>query len=438
MRIYIDCTDTYHSDLNTGIQRVVRNLVNHSKEAGNALGVECIPVMIVGDGYVPVQQLQYDFKKRSAFRLRARLNDYYLQTMRAIAKRSPSAAFNRFILASKHEFGLTRLVVQTLWPLSRMLRWRQRSPATEIRLRPGQGDVLLLVDSLWNYNFLDTANIAKRDGAKVIALIYDIIPISHPQLVDARNRINFEACFPTLYSCADGYLCISDYTRKTLVDYFRSQPYCTGLDAKGFDFFHLGAELDAIDAKGAVRTGFRETFESDSLAYLMVGTIEPRKNHVYLLRVFEQLWAEGSKASLVIVGRIGWLCDDVVTAIRTHPQFGNRLFFFSDASDAELDYCYAHADALLFPAIIEGFGLPLIEAQKKGLPVFASDIPVFREVAGDSVAYFDHSDPATLALMLQEHERTGIFPAKGPAGFTWPDWAASTSQMLTRLLRMTA
>jgi alpha-1,2-rhamnosyltransferase len=107
-----------------------------------------------------------------------------------------------------------------------------------------------------------------------------------------------------------------------------------------------------------------------------------------------------------------------------------------DVTDTELDYCYTHAKALLFSAIVEGFGLPIIEALHKGLPVFASDIPVFHEVGGAYVSYFDQTTPASLVSLLQAYEASGTFPAKLPTGFTWPGWSASTAELITRLTEL--
>jgi len=361
--------------------------------------------------------------------------------IRRLTKLLPFPVLNRFLRASKHEFGLTRLILIAVSPLICAWRLLDRVPITHKSrigkiLKAGHGDILLFADPFWNNNFSVAAEEAKHNGAIIIAIIYDMVPVSHPKMAAPRTLKNFESTLSDLHSCADGFLCISDYTKSALIDYFKRQPYSQDLHAKRFEFFHLGAELDAVDIKGRTRGEVKRPFQNIMPIYLTVGTIEPRKNHIYLLKSFDMLWREGSSASLVIIGRIGWLCDDIVAAIRSHSMFGTRLFFIDDANDSELEYCYSHSKALLFPAIVEGFGLPLIEAQKKGLPVFASDIPVFHEVAGNSAAYFDNMDPGSLAFMLLEYERTGIFSADGPHGFTWPTWAESTSQMLTRLLQM--
>src|SRR5262249_40144708 len=116
--------------------------------------------------------------------------------------------------------------------------------------------------------------------------------------------------------------------------------------------------------------------------YLMVGTVEPRKNHAHVLSAFEQLWSAGADVNLAIVGKYSWNSTEFKERLRRHPCFGNRLFWFEDVRDGELEYCYRHAAALITASYAEGFNLPIVEALRAGCPVLASDIPVHREVGG--------------------------------------------------------
>ena len=127
-----------------------------------------------------------------------------------------------------------------------------------------------------------------------------------------------------------------------------------------------------------------------------MGTLEPRKNHAMLLDAFERVWRTHPQSRLVIVGRFGWMCNDLVKRILHHAQYARSLFLFTNLSDAELAYCYEHATAFVFPSHAEGFGLPIVEALQHGLPVMASDIPIHREVVSDFCAYFDQHDPEEL------------------------------------------
>jgi alpha-1,2-rhamnosyltransferase len=167
----------------------------------------------------------------------------------------------------------------------------------------------------------------------------------------------------------------------------------------------------------------------------MVSTIEPRKNHGYLLDAFERAWAAGSTARLCIAGRIGWKCDALLERIRNHPELNRRLFMFNDLSDTSLEYAYAQASALVFPSFVEGFGLPLVEAMQRGLPAMGSDIAVFREIGGEFMAYFDLLDPQSLADLIETYQRSGQFPAaRDVADWRWIGWREASEQLATRSL----
>ena len=129
----------------------------------------------------------------------------------------------------------------------------------------------------------------------------------------------------------------------------------------------------------------------------MVGTIEPRKRHAFVLDALERLWADGSPARLLLLGKAGWADPNLVKRLRSHPEIGHRLLWLDDAGDAEVHRAYEEVDALIFASVYEGFGLPIVEAARMGLPVIASDIPVLREVGGDGAAYFRVDDAAALA-----------------------------------------
>ncbi|EOX9051676.1 glycosyltransferase family 4 protein, partial [Pseudomonas aeruginosa] len=176
-------------------------------------------------------------------------------------------------------------------------------------------------------------------------------------------------------------------------------------------------------------------FKAKAPVFLMVSTIEPRKNHGYLLDAFERAWAQGSQARLCIAGRIGWKCEALVERVRQHPELNKRLFMFNDLSDKSLEYAYSHAASLVFPSYVEGFGLPLVEAMQRGLPAMGSDIPVFREIGGEFMAYFDLADPQTLANLVTRFEATGEFPAERPVGeWRWIGWHEASRQLIARIL----
>jgi glycosyltransferase involved in cell wall biosynthesis len=110
-------------------------------------------------------------------------------------------------------------------------------------------------------------------------------------------------------------------------------------------------------------------------------------------------------ANLIIVGKPGWLPEALTTRLSTHPQLDRQLFWVQSASDEYLEKIYAAARCLIAASEAEGFGLPLIEAARHGLPIIARDIPVFREVAQEHALYFAGDDGAALSAALQRQER---------------------------------
>lgn len=241
----------------------------------------------------------------------------------------------------------------------------------------------------------------RRRGAEAYVVVYDILPIWHPEWFPPELHGMFQTWLETLTAETDGALCDSRATAGDLVRWLgerrpvRSRPFRVG-------WFRMGADVDATLPTSGVPEGFEGEIASlrPNPSILMVGTVEPRKGHDQALEAFERLWAQGVETNLVIVGKEGWMVGDLVRRLRCHPERGRRLFWFEGASDEALERLYTSASGLLMASRGEGFGLPLIEAARYGIPILSRDLPVFREVAGDNAEYFtaETSDQLTDAL----------------------------------------
>jgi glycosyltransferase involved in cell wall biosynthesis len=121
--------------------------------------------------------------------------------------------------------------------------------------------------------------------------------------------------------------------------------------------------------------------------FLMVGTIEPRKNHLTALRAFRGALQRrpGSGARLVLAGSPGWLYEPVERAI-VELELQTRVLRLGRVDRGTLKWLYQHAQALLFPSFYEGFGIPVVEAFALDCPVIAARIPAVCEVAGEGTA----------------------------------------------------
>jgi glycosyltransferase involved in cell wall biosynthesis len=170
----------------------------------------------------------------------------------------------------------------------------------------------------------------------------------------------------------------------------------------------------------------RERFGVEDEFLLYVGTIEPRKNLLTLVRAFaEILRTTPLRPQLVIAGKKGWLSDDLYTYIKA-SDIADRILFTGYVTDDELCALYSSCRAFVYPSLYEGFGLPPLEAMACGAPVIASDIGSIREVAGEAARLVDPTDVDALArsivrLLEDEGERRHLSSAglKHAAGFSW-------------------
>jgi len=437
-RLLVECTYVFeHPSANSGIQRVVRNVIQQLPDADGER--ECIPVVMLDGALYQVKSLApIKTPKINLTSLRVKLeqwaNGFWLRH-RALERRWPfsQSHFTRrvlYVLCRLTAFACFSLPMRVL---ARLLRGKP-VPERCVPLQHRAGDQLVLLDSSWHANFFPLAERLKRDGVGIVSVIYDLIPLTHPQFCDAGLVKVFNDWFDWIARTADGYVAISttirDQVRQEMVHRIGTQQ----VQQRWFDYFHLGSELDLSDTGAEVDRNLLHMFKSPEPVFLMVSTIEPRKNHAYLLDAFERAWTAGSKARLCIVGKIGWKCEALIERIRQHPQLNRRLFMFNTLSDKSLEHAYSHATALVFPSHVEGFGLPLVEAMQRGLPAMASDIPVFREIGGDYMAYFSLDNPQSLTDLVRAMEQSGVFPASMSLDqWRWLSWREASAQLVQRI-----
>ncbi|MCJ8204818.1 glycosyltransferase family 1 protein [Pseudomonas sp. RGM2987] len=437
-RLLVECTYVYENPkANSGIQRVVRNVIRELPAKDRER--EYIPVVMLHGKLYEVKSLAPPpTKKWDLASLRERLqqaaNLFWLR-YRTLESRRP---FGQSVWARRllyvgfrlFVFGCLSIPIRLL---NLALRGRQVPPRI-VPLAHRAGDQLVLLDSSWHADFFPLAEQLKRDGVGIISVVYDLIPLTHPQFCDAGLVKVFNRWFDWIARTADGYITISTTIQEQLRQEMVRRVGEQQVLGRWFDYFYLGSDLDLIDQTRAVDLDLQRLFKQPEPVFLMVSTIEPRKNHAYLLDAFEQAWAVGSRARLCIVGKIGWKCEALIERIRRHPQLGRNLFMFNNLYDQSLEYAYQHATALVFPSYVEGFGLPLVEAMQRGLPAMASDIDVFREIGGDFMAYFDLEDPQSLANLVTDMERTGAFPAKRTLDqWQWLSWRQASEQLVERI-----
>jgi glycosyltransferase involved in cell wall biosynthesis len=303
-----------------------------------------------------------------------------------------------------------------------------RHPALPETIEPGAGDILLLLDSGWGFwpEYPPLMAAARAAGARVVGCVYDLIPLDYPDATETANRMGFEQWFAHVLMRCDALVCISRSVADALVDRLRDDGLAPSPLRIGY--WPLGADFQfPVGSRPSARV--QALLDEPSPFFLSVGTVEPRKAYPVALDAFERLWAEGANCRYVIVGRPGWNTDALQKQIRGHKAAGRKLVWLDDAEDAELAALYVSARALVFPSVAEGFGMPLVEALMRGVPVIASDIPVFREVGGVTALYFPALDSRALAVALLR-ALEGLPPPAAPTVVTWRESAARLAALV--------
>jgi glycosyltransferase involved in cell wall biosynthesis len=294
------------------------------------------------------------------------------------------------------------------------------------------GDVLLMLDSSWERfaEFIPIFEKARQARTEIISYAYDILPLTMPHFFDENIPRVLGDWLRLAATHSDRIICISKATMDEAERWIKDNVPERRPNLR-FGYSHIGSDFNA-DLYEPEETPRLSPLASKSF-FLMVGTVEPRKNHALAIEALKLLRAKGHEVALCIAGREGWAVGEVMRALRANDQEG--VLFIDGPSDRELAWLYSKALALFYPSRGEGFGLPPIEAASYGLPVICSDIAVLHEVCGDYASYV-RVDGA--AGMFEDMERwlesyhDGLTPdsSKMPK-LTWKE---STERLLGAIL----
>lgn len=272
-------------------------------------------------------------------------------------------------------------------------------------------------------------------GVRIVPFVQDIIGVTHPQFCPGDDMLNFLDFTGAVIRYADEIVVTSHATRGAV------EELCGKLDVTcpPVKIVPLGGDFKKPSEKagqGAVSEEIVEIAKSGPYL-LMVGTIDPRKNHRLLLDAYDR----GLKKlgmHLVIAGHKGWDVDDFIEEMEGHEDFGKGVFHVNGASDEEIDYLYAHCYALAFPSYIEGYGLPIIESMVRGVPVIAADTPINMEVGGEYALYFGQDRPQelveTVSRLLEKPSEYESIKKKLKSFVppTWEETAKGISEILLK------
>jgi glycosyltransferase involved in cell wall biosynthesis len=230
----------------------------------------------------------------------------------------------------------------------------------------------------------------KRDsGARIAAVCYDLIPITHPQFYRSSDVAAFRQYWDGMLSVLDTVIVNAPAIRDDVIAHARK----IGVPAPAVAVVPLGSEFS--ETTGPLDAPLPDGLEQDRYA-LFVSTIEPRKNHNMLLDIWERLLARGipqqHRFKLVFVGRSGWMTGDVIRRLGAPAAFDGTVVHLRRVEDELLRALYANAAFCLYPSVYEGYGLPVVEAFALGKAVISSNGGALRDVAEGLCPKLDPGD----------------------------------------------
>lgn len=321
---------------------------------------------------------------------------------------------------------LRRLVPHRMRSLARRVLTGLRTQQLQGEKLP-EGSVVLDVDACW----IDEWRTNYQLDVRRVTLVYDLIPYSHPQYCTPEHNENFQSWLRNAVMATDATISISRSAMEACQAYANGSPHTR---IQRYGYFHLGCDFSV--AEEATNVLLPEVLRSGRY-FLIVGSIEPRKNHRQAFEAFDAYRKSGGDWALVVVGRAGWSCDEIISGMMATPYYGQSLHWFGNADDALLARIYRDAGAVVIPSHIEGFGLPLVEGARWGRPVIASDIPVFREIGEDFANFFSLTDITQLEALMWAAERGGLPKRLAPGqtvGLSWQQSAIEFAEEIARLL----
>ncbi|NRA96824.1 MAG: glycosyltransferase family 4 protein [Planctomycetes bacterium] len=256
-------------------------------------------------------------------------------------------------------------------------------------------------------------------GAPRIATLYDTAYLHDRGFVSEMQSRHMHEIVKRLLKGVTRVITISEFAKQDLVEAFDLDPAQVSVTYLGVDpVFHQARSQDEIESA-------LETYGITPPYCMYLGTLEPRKNLVRLVRAFARVLEVAPEHHLVLVGRKGWAHERVFGVVQ-ELGIGDHVRWLGQVPDSEAALLLKGAAVMAYPSLYEGFGLPALEGMAAGVPVLASDSHALREVCGDGALLVDPYDEDAiyeglrmLALDRGEAHEIADRGRRRAAKFTW-------------------
>lgn len=270
-----------------------------------------------------------------------------------------------------------------------------------------------------------------------VATIHDCAPFILRGKYDFARGFFGRSIVPMIARRVQQVIAVSETTGKDVMRFMQVPPDRVTVIPNGIDH-------QMFQPQDAERiTAFRTRKQLDAPFFLYVARLEhPAKNHLRLIRAFENLADSGSFSGHLVLPGAPWHGSQIIEQAVASSAFRDRIRLEGFVDNADLPLWYAAAEALVFPSLMEGFGLPLLEAQACGTRIACADATSLPEVAGPAGILFNGEDESSMAAAMMrlatmdEHERRRLESAgmAWAARFTWSAHASAAAEVYQNTL----
>jgi len=267
-----------------------------------------------------------------------------------------------------------------------------------------------------------------------VVTAYDLSFLRFPEVFNRANRLYLRHFAPSSFRRASRVIAISEHTRRDVIE-------LCGVPPERVTTIYLAADERFQPAGSEALARFRADRDLTRPFVLYLGTLEPRKNVITLVRAYHELRRQGAEHALVLAGGRGWQYEPIFELVQ-RLGLEQHVMFPGFIPPGEQALWYSAADVFAFPSLYEGFGLPLLEAMACGTPVVASNSSSLPEVVGEAGILAEPTDVAgfasALTRVLEDEETRARLRAAGLARartFSWRKMAEETVQVYHEVLR---
>jgi len=255
-----------------------------------------------------------------------------------------------------------------------------------------ESKIFLDIDSVWNTQS-DRKKLykkLKKYNFKIANFIYDLIPLLYPQFLYKKSKENFPKYIEAVTTHSDMVFFDSLSAKNDFITYtkrYNKKLLDTSVIYPGADFYKVAKNY---------KNRYEKLLKTKYI--LFVGTIEPRKKQLEVLKAFDLLSKKHKDLNLIFIGRLGWETEKFLKYLREHLSYDKNIFYLQDISDEELSLFYQKAYFVTYVSEYEGYGLPVAESLFYGNITIVSDNSSMREVGGDLVEYLPKNKDISEAI----------------------------------------